>query len=236
MPMVTSRNMTDGSTTVSASFGRMSSGPQSGGTNLAEEAVDLAGNLYFGDIPNSNPVDALPAPVPSAVYRIPNGAIEALVDDRAEGPAQVQRIEMPGFVNGLCSARDEEAVYAVSCAAHCPVGGGIYRLTPADFATGILPEPLVQGLGGGYLDGVGITKRGTLLASAPLHQTIHAFTPEGRHFIVTVDGENPVSLPADFNVCYPNMLGGEPGLLVPDLTMGGPLGAGSVSLLDFNGF
>ena len=199
-------------------------------------AADRDGNLYFGDIPNSNPVDALPSPVPSAVYRIPNAAIEALAADRDVGVSQVQRIVMPGWVNGLAASPLDESIYAVSCAFHCPVGGGIYRLTPTDFAHGMLPEPLISGLGGGILDGVGITRRRTLLASAPLEQTIHAFTPDGRHFVVMTDGANPVSLPADFNICYPPVLGGEPGILVPDLTMGGPPGAGSISLLDFSGF
>ena len=199
-------------------------------------AADNAGNLYFGDIPNSNPVAPMPSPVPSAVYRIPNEAIDGLAAGSDAAAALVTRVEMPGWVNGLCALPQGEGVYAVSCSFHCPVGGGIYRLSASDFSSGVLPPPVVRGLGKGILDGVGITRRGTLLASAPLEQTIHAFTADGRHFIVTVDGANPVSLPADFNVCYPHMLNGEPALLVPDLTMGGPPETGSVSLLDFSGY
>ena len=195
--------------------------------------VDAQGNLYVGDIPNSNPVDTLPAPVPSAVYRIPHAALDALLQDTPGSADAVQRIEVPGFVNGITVSPLDGKVYFVSCSFHDPVGGGIYCAGAEDFACGFLPPPLVTGLG--IQDGVGVTRRGTVLSSTPITGEIHAFTAEGVHHVIQVGGANIVRMPADFNVCYPSALSGEPALLVTDISVGMAKGDASVAVVDISG-
>ncbi|HEB88466.1 MAG TPA: hypothetical protein ENI85_02755, partial [Deltaproteobacteria bacterium] len=103
-------------------------------------AVDAKGNLYVGDIPNSNPVDTLPPPVDSAVYRIPHDALDALAARDDESAARnVARIEVPGFVNGVTSSPVDDSIWIVSCSEHDPVRGGIYQLSERDFDRGTLP-------------------------------------------------------------------------------------------------
>ncbi|MGE0388113.1 MAG: hypothetical protein AB7Q97_25590 [Gammaproteobacteria bacterium] len=196
-------------------------------------AIDAQGNLYVGDIPNSNPHDFLPAPVPSAVYRIPRGSLDALALEAAGAADAVERIEIPGWVNGIAAARDEDAVWFGSCSFHCPAGGGAFRLAPQDFRRGALPEPAVRGMG--LIDGIGLSRRGTLFLSTPMTGELHAFRADGAHFVVKTGGENPVRMPADFNICYPNVLGGEPAALVTDISVGMPPGDGSVAVVDLSG-
>jgi hypothetical protein len=192
------------------------------------------GDLYVGDIPNGNPVAQLPAPVPSAVYRIPYGALDALAANEPAAAEAVQRIPMPGWVNGITLSKTDDSCWAVSCSQHDPVGGGIYRLDPEDFIQGIQPDPVIAGLG--ILDGIGITRRGTILASTPVSGEVHAFTSEGEHKLIRLeDDEKIVRMPADFNVCYPLVLNGEPALLVTDISVGRQPGDGSVAVVDISG-
>jgi hypothetical protein len=197
-------------------------------------AINAAGDLYLGDIPNSNPVAQLPSPVPSAVYRIPHAALDTLAEEGAKGAEAVQRIEIPGFVNGVTVSPIDQSVWIVSCSMHDPVKGGIYRLSDEDFARGRLPEPQVSGLG--ILDGVGITKRGALLVSTPRTGEVHLFTPDQKHRVLKIGGENIVRMAADINVCYPKVLGGEPALLATDISVGKPAGDASVAVVDLSGY
>lgn len=196
-------------------------------------ATDAHGNLFVGDIPNSNPVATGPPPVVSAVYRIPHDCLDALAGNGVQADAaDVQRIVMPGFVNGVTASPVEDSVWAVSCSPHDPVKGGVYRLTDDDFASGHLPDPVHSGLG--ILDGVGVSRRGTVFASNPRVGEIHAFTAEGAHHIIQVDGKNVAPMPADFNVCYPKVLDGEPALLVTNIDVGGPPEGSSVAVVDIS--
>lgn len=196
-------------------------------------AIDAHGNLFVGDIPNSNPVASGPPPVDSAVYRIPHDALDALAAEDAQADATgVQRIVMPGFVNGVTSSPMEDAVWAVSCSLHDPVNGGVYRFAGDDFARGRLPDPIYSGLG--ILDGVGVSRRGTVFASNPRVGEIHAFTRDSAHHVIQVEGENVAAMPADFNVCYPNVLDGEPALLVTNIDVGGPREGSSVAVVDIS--
>jgi len=195
-------------------------------------AIDRDGDVYVGDIPNSNPdADGAP-PGPSAIYRIPHAALDALNAHDAHGAQSVERILVPGFVNGATAAADG-AIFIVSCSRHDPARGGVYRLTREDFAEGRLPEPIVQGLG--ILDGVGFTRRGTVLASNPISGDLHAFTAQGEHMLLRVAGENVVDMPADFNVVYPAHLNGEPALLAPDISVGKAPGEGVIAVVDISG-
>lgn len=194
-------------------------------------AADRAGNLYVGDIAHGD----LPGRR-AAIYRIPRDAIAGLAEGDEAAAALVSRIEMPGHVNGLCASPLDDTIWAVSCSVNCPVGGGIYQISPIDFRLGRLPPPRVSGLGAGVLDGVGLTRRGTLLASTPRDGRLHAFLPDGDHRIVTTRDGPVAGLPPDFNVCYPTALGGEPALIVPDLCLGRPAETASVAVLDFSGF
>lgn len=197
-------------------------------------AIDQSGTLYVGDIPNGNPKQALPSPVPSAIYRIPHATIDGLATRHPAAAREVQRIEMPDWVNGLAASPNEEVVFAVSCSAHNSTGGSIYRIGPSDFALDRLPSPLISGIGL-FLDGVGCSRRGTLFTSTPLTGDVHAFTPDGGHRVLTVDGNNIVRMPADFNVCYPAALKGEPALLVTDISVGCAPGDASVAVVDISG-
>lgn len=196
-------------------------------------AVNAAGDLFVGDIPNSNPTAQLPSPVPSAVYRIPHAALDVLAAHGDAGADGVQRIEIPGFVNGVTISPLDQSVWIVSCSLHDPAQGGIYRLTADDFALGRLPEPRVSGLG--ILDGVGLTKRGSVIATTPRTGEIHVFTISGQHRVLKHRKENIVRMAADVNVCYPKALNGEPALLVPDISVGKPAGDGSVAVVDLTG-
>jgi hypothetical protein len=194
-------------------------------------AFDGEGNLYVTDIPNSNPVLGQPPPTPAAVYRIPFAALDRLAALDGAAAEGVQRILMPGSVNGVTAKYG--AIFVVSCSRECPVGGGIYKLSAQDFAQGRLPPPIAQGLG--ILDGVGVTRRGTVLASNPITGDVHAFTSAGEHLLVGAAGANAVGMPADINVCYPTRLGGEPALLVPDISVGRGPGEGKIVGLDLTG-
>jgi hypothetical protein len=193
-------------------------------------AFDSHGNLYVGDIVNGNPDGT--AAVPSAVYRIPHEALDALAEDRPGAADAVERVLIPGAVNGVSVAPDD-TVRAVSCSFQDPIEGGIYALTRSNFASGSVSEPSVVGLG--ILDGVGVTARGTEICSNPLTGEIHAFLADGSHRIITLGDKNPVRAPADINVCYPTALQSEPALLVPDITVGGAPGEGVIVVLDISG-
>ncbi|MET0377349.1 MAG: hypothetical protein ABW049_00050 [Spongiibacteraceae bacterium] len=64
---------------------------------------------------------------------------------------------------------------------------------------------------------------------------VHALTSKGEHFVVRIGNEKIVRMLADFNVCYPKALNGEPALLVPDISVGCPAGGGSVVVVDLSG-
>lgn len=198
-------------------------------------AVGVNGDLYVSDIPNTNPAGMLPPPVPAAIYRIPHEALDALAAGEPGAAESVQRIEMPGWVNGLTVSPVDGAVWAVSCSPQCPVGGGAYRLLPEHFAAGELPEPRFRDLGGagGLLDGIGITRRGTLLASDPVTPRIHVLRPDGAHDLLMFEGAEKLGSPADINVCYPEVLGGEPALLIPDVSARG--GTHSLTVVELTG-
>jgi hypothetical protein len=188
------------------------------------------GTLYVGDIPNSNPDPdpAAPPPVPPAVYRIPPAALGALAAGEG-GADDVDRIEMPGYVNGLTVSPVDGAVWAVSCSSVDPVGGGVYRLGAGDFEAGRQPDPVWRGLG--VLDGVTVTERGTVIVSNPRTSVLTAFTADGG--VVTIEPAGEVAtMPADINVCYPACLGGRPALLVPEISVGKPPGSGRILVLD----
>jgi hypothetical protein len=106
-------------------------------------------------------------------------------------------------------------------------------LAEEEFASGALPEPAVRGLG--VLDGVAITRRGTVFVSNPRTAQIHAFLADGSHRLVQSDRRPLARNPADINVCYPTALQGEPALLVPDVSVASRAGEGTVTVLDING-
>ncbi|PQP21968.1 hypothetical protein [Rhodococcus opacus] len=200
-------------------------------------AVGLDGDLYVTDIPNSNPDGALPSPVPAAVYRFPHESLDALAAGEAGAADGVERIVMEGWVNGVTVSPVDGSVWVVSCSAHCPVGGGAYRLTPEDFASGVLPEPQHRDLGGapgGFLDGVTVTRRGSVVVSNPATAEIFVMPADGGRLSLKFDGVADLGSPADINVCYPKARGGEPALLVPDVSPRG--GTNTVSLLDLSGY
>jgi hypothetical protein len=198
-------------------------------------AVGFDGTVYVSDMPNTNPDPDphAPPPVPPAVYALPLDALDALAAGEPRAADAVQRIVMPGFVNGLAVSPLDGACLAASCSrTFDPVNGGVYALRPGDFSRGVQPEPTVRDLE--PIDGIGMTRRGTLLASNPLTGRIHAITADGAHAELAAD-EWPVAMPADINVVYPTALGGEPALLVPDVSVGAPPGSGVVAVLDLTG-
>jgi hypothetical protein len=193
-------------------------------------AIDQAGNLYVTDCPHTNPAPDPAAPPPStpAVYRIPVGALGPLLRDEPGSADGVTRVVMPGYVNGATISPLDGTCFAVSCSPTDPVHGGVYQLPASAFASGVQPPPLQRDLG--QLDGVGVTRRGTVLAGNPLENEIHAFTADGEHGIIAGDGL-PTRMPADFNVVYPRCLDGEPALLIPDIMVGTAPGECTVSVL-----
>jgi len=200
-------------------------------------AVGLDGDVYVTDIPNSNPDGPLPAPVDAAVYRLPNASLDALAAGDPAAGATVQRVVMmPGWVNGVTVSPVDGTVWAVSCSGHDPVGGGAYQLLPEHFVTGQQPEPRYRDLGGapgGFLDGITMTRRGSLVVSNPATTEVFLFDPDGRRSVLEFAGADELGSPADINVCYPTALGGEPALIVPDVSARG--GTHSVRLLDLSG-
>jgi hypothetical protein len=197
-------------------------------------AISAAGDLFIGDIPNGNPVETFPTPSIPAIYRVPYDAIDRVAAGGAGSADAVEQIETPGFVNGLACGKDDDASWAVSCSGHDPVKGGVYRLTLEDWRTGRQPAPVISGLG--ILDGVGVTRRGTILVSTPVTGEVHAFLPDGTHLVLRdPQGDKLARFPADINVCYPNVLEGEPALLVPDVSMLSPPGDGMVTMIDISG-
>lgn len=196
-------------------------------------AVSASGDLYFGDIPNGNPQSVLPPPVPSAVYRIPYGALDGLAADHSAAAADVQRVLAPGFVNGVTVSPLDDSAWAVSCSSHDSARGALYRLSDAEFASGVLPAPSIHGLG--VLDGVSISRRGTVFVSNPRTGEIHALLADGSHHLLLAEGKPLARNPADINVCYPTALGGEPALLIPDVSVAAQAGEGTVTVLDIHG-
>jgi len=196
-------------------------------------AINAAGDLFVGDIPNGNPIDVLPPPVPSAVYRIPNASLDAISRCEPGSAANVQRILTPGFVNGVTVSPVDGLCWIVSCSSHDEAEGALYRLTDADWDAGVLPEPAISGLG--VLDGVCFTRRGTAFVTNPRTGEISALLPDGDHRVVIADGRPIARNPADINVCYPAHRNGEPVLIVPDVSVAAAAGEGSVTFLDISG-
>jgi len=192
-------------------------------------AIAPDGTIYVTDNPHTNPSSEPAAASPStpAVYRIPPGAVDGLLDEDPAAATEVARVEMPGFANGATVSPVDGTCWAVSCSPTDPVRGGVYRLPDEAFATGVQPPPFRRDLG--VLDGVGVTRRGTVLAGNPLEGVVHVFTPDGGHAVVA--GLPDGIMPADFNVVYPRCLDGEPALLVPDIAVGKAPGTGSVFVL-----
>jgi hypothetical protein len=197
-------------------------------------AIDQSGNLYVTDCPHTNPATDPAAPPPSspAVYRIPAAALGSLLRDEPGSADSVSRVVMPGYVNGATTSPLDGTCHAVSCSPVDPVRGGIYRLPASAFVSGVQPPPSHRDLG--QLDGVGVTRRGTVLAGNPLENEIHAFTADGDRGIVSGDGL-PCRMPADFNVVYPRCLDGEPALLITDIMVGTAPGECTVSVLAIPG-
>ncbi|WP_433190025.1 hypothetical protein [Actinoallomurus sp. CA-150999] len=193
-------------------------------------AIDADGNMYIADCPHTNPgVDpALPPPVSPAVYRIPAAALGPLVRDEPGAADEVTRVVMPGYVNGCAVSPLDGVCWGVSCSPVDPVGGGVYRLPMSAFRSGVQPPPVHRDLG--ELDGVCVTRRGTVVVTAPMKNEIHAFTADGGHFLVGGAGL-PTRMPADINVVYPRHLDGEPALMVADIMVGTPPGDCTVSVL-----
>jgi len=196
-------------------------------------AVNADGDLFVGDIPNGNPVDVLPPPVPSAVYRIPHASLDALSRCEPGSAADVQRILTPGFVNGVTVSPVDGLCWIVSCSSHDEAEGALYRLTDADWDAGVLPEPAIGGLG--VLDGVCFTRRGTAFVTNPRTGEVIALLADGDHRVVLGDGKPAARNPADINVCYPAHRNGEPVLIVPDVSVAAGAGEGSVTFLDISG-
>jgi hypothetical protein len=198
-------------------------------------AINAAGDLFVGDIPNGNPVSVLPPPAPSAVYKIPHHALDALARGEADAARDVQRVLAPGFVNGLTVSRIDGECWMVSCSTHDVDEGGLYRLTDAEFERGELPQASVKGIG--VIDGVGFTRRGAVVLTNPRNATVHLFTPDGDHVLLEGDGVVLGRNPADVNICYPACLGGdEPALLVPDVCVGPDSERSNVTILDLTGY
>jgi len=194
-------------------------------------AADSEGNLYFGDIANGRLEGGTPA-----MYRIPREAIAGLMAGDDAAAALVTRILMPSHVNGLTVSPVDQSIWAVSCAYNPEDGGGVYRVTAEDFKTGRTPKPNMKGLGSGVLDGIGVTKRGNVLVSCPMTGELHIFTAEGDQRVIMTSEGKPAGLPPDFNVCYPKSLGGEPAILLPDLSLGKGPEEASVAVLDLSGY
>lgn len=198
-------------------------------------AVSSEGDLYVSDMAPGAEVPGFDVPSPSAIYRIPHGAIDGLIAGEPGAADQVQCILTPGKTNGLSFSKADGSLLSVSCSPDDPVGGGIFRLKPADFERERQPAPEVGGLG--IIDGVGETKRGTLVVSLPVSGELVLFTTDGRHIVVKdEEGANANSMPADINICYPKILGGEPAVLVPSIGVGSGAGESSVVIVDLSGF
>lgn len=197
-------------------------------------AIDKDGNFYVADCPHTNPSldPAAPPPVSPAVYRIPVGSLGALVRQEPGAADGVLRVVMPGFVNGCAVSPVDGVAWAVSCSPTDPVGGGVYRLPLRAFESGLQPPPAWRDLG--ELDGVCVSRRGTVFATAPLKNEIHAFTSDGEHGVVTATGL-PTRMPADLNVVYPRCLDGEPALMIADIMVGTPPGDCTVSVVAIPG-
>ncbi|GAA2312955.1 hypothetical protein [Streptomyces violaceusniger] len=193
-------------------------------------AIDSAGNFYVADCPHTNPATdpAAPPPVSPAVYRIPAAALGPLVREEPGAAESVSRVVMPGYVNGCAVSPVDGACWAVSCSPVDPVGGGVYRLPMSAFESGAQPPPRWRDIG--EMDGVCVSRRGTVFVTAPLKNEIHAFTADGAHGIVTAAGL-PTRMPADLNVVYPRCLDGEPALMVADIMVGTPPGDCTVSVV-----
>lgn len=197
-------------------------------------AIDDAGNLYVTDNPNTNPLEPMPSPVPSRVYRIDHSALDAMAAGDTDAVDAVEAVEWVGWFNGVTVSPLDQSVWVVSCSRHDPVNGAVYRLTREDFRNERLPEPVYRDLV--ILDGVGVTRRGTVLVSNPMSGEVHLFTNTGKHHVLRAGGEKlPARLPADMNVVYPKALGGEPGLLVTDISVGRAPGEGLIALVDITG-
>ncbi|MGY1940945.1 hypothetical protein [Nocardia gipuzkoensis] len=197
-------------------------------------AVAPNGDIYIADNPNTNPSSALPPPSPSAVYRIPYGSIDGLLEDSAEAAATVRAVEWDGWFNGVAASPIDGSAWVVTSSYHDPLNGAVIRLDAMDFAEGRLPDPFVKDLG--ICDGVAVSKRGTVFATNPVAKEIFVFPADGSRQRLTLEGELlPTANPADVNVIYPAFLGGEPALTVGDIAVGSAPETAQVLILDITG-
>ncbi|MGH6633816.1 MAG: hypothetical protein ACREB0_10675, partial [Sphingopyxis sp.] len=136
-------------------------------------AFGANGDLYVSDMAPAAEVPGWDSVSPSAIYRIPHGAIDDLMAGKEGAADAVQRLLTPGKTNGLTRSWRDGSILSVSCSPNDPVAGGVYRYSLADFGSGQQPAPLIAGLG--IIDGVGETRRGTFIASTPPTSEVHLF-------------------------------------------------------------
>lgn len=192
------------------------------------------GDIYVADNPNTNPESINPPPVPGCTYRIPFEAIDALLEDDEVAAQSVRAVAFEGWFNGCAASPTDNAAWSVSCCYEDPLNGAIFRISEDDFEASRLPEPFVTGLG--ILDGVAVSRRGTVMATNPLTKEVHVFPTDGTHCVLRVDGDLlPARNPADINVVYPKHMNGEPALLVGDIAMGTEPGGGQILVVDITG-
>lgn len=137
---------------------------------------DRDGNLYVADTAIAGAAFEPALKTASGVWMIPHDSIDAVADGKS---APLHFIAMPeGGPDGLEVAPDgaiHTNTVGVAAGMKDPAGGGMYRLTKADFESGRLPEPFASGLGAlDGLDFIGtvridteIVKSNSLVVTAP---------------------------------------------------------------------
>lgn len=166
---------------------------------------DAEGNIYFADTAFGADQFEPPFEARGGVWMIPHGSIDALASGEQPGEPPVF-LAVPGNPDGVEVSPKDGKIYVNTvgpvAGAEDPADGGIYALTPEDFASGTLPEPVDTGLGA--LDGLAFSEGGVMLNSqikGDVEASLYVHCPGGKAQVLQMNNlADQLSGPADLAV------------------------------------
>ena len=167
-------------------------------------AFDKDGNFYVTDTGLGGATLRPSLQTKPGVLMIPHESLEALAEGQRP-PATPRFLAMPMGPAGIEASPVDGTIHVnsvgVAAGMNDPDRGGMWKLTRDDFKAGRLPQPFA--MGGGALDGLDFTARGTRLDTQILPPNYITVVPSGGGSVYSLDIEgldHDLNGPADIAV------------------------------------